>query len=38
MTIALQWASLDEMNEMIKMGMEEGMRGALGQIDALLAA
>ena len=38
MTIASQWSSLDEMNEMMKMGMDEGMRAALGQIDALLAS
>jgi uncharacterized protein YndB with AHSA1/START domain len=37
MTIASQWKSLDDMNQMIKMGMEEGLRGALGQIDELLA-
>jgi uncharacterized protein YndB with AHSA1/START domain len=36
MTIASQWSSLDQMNKMMKMGMEEGMRGALAQMDALL--
>lgn len=29
--------SLEQLEEMIKMGMEEGMREAMGQLDALLA-
>jgi len=38
MTSVTQFASVDQLNEMAAMGMEEGMRQALGQIDALLAA
>ena len=38
MSIATTFASLDNMEQLIAMGMEEGMSLALGQIDALLAA
>jgi len=38
MTIASTFPSVEAMEQMITMGMEEGMREALGQIDALLAA
>lgn len=37
MTITSQWSSLDGMKQMMEMGMEEGLRAALGQTDALLA-
>lgn len=37
MTISSKWASLVHMNQMIAMGMEEGMTAAMGQIDGLLA-
>jgi uncharacterized protein YndB with AHSA1/START domain len=37
MTIVSQFASKEQLNKMLEMGMEEGMREALGQIDALLA-
>lgn len=36
MTIVNQFASKEQLNKMLEMGMEEGMREALGQIDALL--
>lgn len=36
MTIATQWTSLAAMQQMIDMGMEEGMAAAMGQMDALL--
>jgi uncharacterized protein YndB with AHSA1/START domain len=36
MTIVSTFASLKQLEEMMAMGMEEGMRLALGQIDALL--
>ncbi len=36
MTVNTQWASLADMNQMIEMGMEEGMVAAAGQMDALL--
>ncbi|WP_291057691.1 SRPBCC domain-containing protein [Herbiconiux sp.] len=38
MTIVTSYESLDQLEQLIAMGMEEGMRQALGQIDALLAA
>ena len=38
MTIATTFPSAEAMEELVAMGMEEGMAGALGQIDALLAA
>lgn len=37
MTIRSTFESEEQMEEMVKMGMEEGMREAAGQIDALLA-
>ena len=37
MTVTSQWSSLDQMQEIMAMGMEEGMRGAMGQMDGLLA-
>lgn len=38
MTIVTSYETLDQLEQLITMGMEEGMRQALGQIDALLAA
>ena len=37
MTVLSTFESEDQMNKMVEMGMEEGMREAAGQIDALLA-
>jgi uncharacterized protein YndB with AHSA1/START domain len=37
MTITSTWASEDDMRTALEMGMEEGMRAGMGQIDALLA-
>jgi uncharacterized protein YndB with AHSA1/START domain len=37
MTIVSTFASIEVFEQMAEMGMEEGMREALGQIDALLA-
>ncbi len=37
MTLSSQFESLEQLEEMLAMGMEEGMREALGQIDAILA-
>ena len=37
MTTKSSFESLEQLEEMLKMGMEEGMREAMGQIDALLA-
>ncbi|GAA3893204.1 SRPBCC domain-containing protein [Leifsonia kafniensis] len=37
MTIVSTFLNPDQMEQMIAMGMEEGLREALGQIDALLA-
>lgn len=37
MTITSQFASVDQMNELLAMGQEEGMLQALTQIDPLLA-
>jgi uncharacterized protein YndB with AHSA1/START domain len=36
MTVLATFASVDAMKQMIEMGMEEGMRAAMGQIDAVL--
>ena len=36
MTTKSSFESLEQLEEMLKMGMEEGMREAMGQIDALL--
>jgi uncharacterized protein YndB with AHSA1/START domain len=37
MTVLSTFESEEQMNKMVEMGMEEGMREAAGQIDALLA-
>jgi uncharacterized protein YndB with AHSA1/START domain len=37
-TITSQFPSLEPMEQLIGMGMEEGMREAMGQIDAVLAS
>ena len=37
MTILSTFESEDQLNKMVEMGMEEGMKEAAGQIDALLA-
>ena len=37
MTIFSTFESADQLQKMMEMGMEEGMREALGQIDSLLA-
>jgi uncharacterized protein YndB with AHSA1/START domain len=37
MTVLSTFTSLDQLQEMAKMGMEEGLRLAVGQIDAVLA-
>lgn len=36
MTTLSRFASLEQLEQLIEMGMEEGMRQAMGQIDALL--
>jgi uncharacterized protein YndB with AHSA1/START domain len=38
MTITTSFASVDNMEQILTMGMEEGMAAAIGQIDALLAS
>ena len=38
MTTASSFASAEQLEQMVTMGMEEGMRLAMGQIDSLLAA
>jgi uncharacterized protein YndB with AHSA1/START domain len=38
MTVLTQFPSLEAMERLMAMGMEEGMQLAMGQIDALLAA
>nr|WP_221373799.1 SRPBCC domain-containing protein [Actinoplanes polyasparticus] len=38
MTVLSQFTSLDQLQEMAKMGMEEGLRLAVGQIDEVLGA
>jgi uncharacterized protein YndB with AHSA1/START domain len=38
MTILSTFESEEQMEEMVKMGMEEGLKEAAGQIDAILAA
>ena len=38
MTIVNTFVSADQLEQMLAMGMEEGMRLALGQIDEILAA
>ncbi|TLM81813.1 SRPBCC domain-containing protein [Pseudarthrobacter sp. NamE5] len=37
MTVATIFESEEQMEQMVQMGMEEGMREAVGQIDAILA-
>jgi uncharacterized protein YndB with AHSA1/START domain len=37
MTCVTTFPSVEAMEELVKMGMEEGMRSALGQLDGLLA-
>jgi uncharacterized protein YndB with AHSA1/START domain len=37
MTILTRFEDLDQLEKISAMGMVEGMTGALGQIDALLA-
>jgi hypothetical protein len=37
MTVLSVFESEEQMNKMIEMGMEDGMKEAAGQIDALLA-
>lgn len=37
MTTVSTFESLDQLEKLFAMGMEDGMRGAMGQIDALLA-
>lgn len=38
MTVVSTFASSDAMNQVLEMGMEEGMRLAMGQIDSVLGA
>jgi uncharacterized protein YndB with AHSA1/START domain len=38
MTVLTQFADVEQMQKMLAMGMQEGMVGAVGQIDALLEA
>ena len=37
LTVVTTFVSPEQLDEMLKMGMEEGMREAMGQIDGLLA-
>jgi uncharacterized protein YndB with AHSA1/START domain len=37
MTLTSTFASAEQLDEMVKMGMEEGLAGALEQIDGILA-
>jgi uncharacterized protein YndB with AHSA1/START domain len=37
MTLVTTFTDADRLQQMMEMGMQEGMREALGQIDALLA-
>jgi len=37
MTMTTSFRSLEQLEQMVEMGMEEGVRAALGQVDALLA-
>jgi uncharacterized protein YndB with AHSA1/START domain len=37
MTTVNRFVSLEQLEQMMQMGMEEGMRQAMGQIDAILA-
>lgn len=38
MTLVSSFTSLESLQQMIEMGMEEGLREAVGQIDGILAA
>ncbi len=38
MTITSHFASVEQMEQLVAMGMEEGMAQAMGQIDGILAA
>lgn len=38
MVVETKFASEEQMEKMVSMGMEEGMKQAMGQIDAILAA
>ena len=38
MTITSRFATADQMDQLVQMGMVEGMTAAIGQIDELLAA
>ena len=38
MTLTSTFSSLESLEQMVEMGMEEGLRQAMGQIDGLLAA
>ncbi len=38
MTVRSEFATLEQMEQLVTMGMAEGMTQALGQVDALLAA
>ena len=37
MTVTSRFASTEQMAQLVAMGMEEGLRGAMGQIDGVLA-
>lgn len=37
MTVVTQFPSVEEMNQLLEMGMEEGFSSAVGQADAILA-
>jgi uncharacterized protein YndB with AHSA1/START domain len=37
MTVRSSFETLEQLEQMVQMGMEEGMSQAMGQIDALLA-
>ncbi len=37
MALTSSFASAEQLDEMVRMGMEEGLAGALGQIDEILA-
>jgi hypothetical protein len=37
MTILSTFEAEEQMEQIVAMGMEEGMKGALGQVDAILA-
>jgi hypothetical protein len=37
MTTVTHFESAEQLQQMVEMGMEEGSREALGQVDALLA-